>query len=324
MTAIKNLIKAHSRAGRTNDHPILEEGLFFHDGSSILPEVLSWHKYLRSSMRQWDQITPDILELVERRMLTSSDKEERIKAHELCKELDSILHRHANQHIPEDMKSIYQTLQEVDDSAERATRTKSALQLSAEEPIQTRKGARIELLSRPLMKTSNRYADQPPVIVFGSGGPPAGESEHTRQWSYSSRPNHGEYLGLPPILEDPVATAWTQNTEYEHRGYMNNPNRTSTMGTTGEPRIGGRVTLSAPPPDPEFSHTLVKASSSISMSVRCTSWNTEEGPHIEQNVLEAHEAIQTRLSTRGRKIIPDLCLSGYYTNRNVVSGLMVL
>lgn len=62
----------------------------FHNGHEVLPAVTEWHNYLRKGMRNEDRITPQLLELIDNRMLVVNP-EKRIKAEDLCSELDRIL-----------------------------------------------------------------------------------------------------------------------------------------------------------------------------------------------------------------------------------------
>ncbi|KAK2764155.1 protein kinase domain protein [Colletotrichum kahawae] len=62
----------------------------FHDGTQVLPAVLNWHDYLRSSSRKADTITHRVLDLVESGML-NQDPEKRLKSAALCQRLKEVL-----------------------------------------------------------------------------------------------------------------------------------------------------------------------------------------------------------------------------------------
>lgn len=62
----------------------------FHNGIHILPEIKDWHSFLNSHKRLTDPFTPEILNLIENRLLRGSP-EERLNSKELCTELGSII-----------------------------------------------------------------------------------------------------------------------------------------------------------------------------------------------------------------------------------------
>lgn len=54
----------------------------FHDGHDVIPEIKEWHDYLKEVKRDSDQVTPAILDLVDKKMLVK-DPDARIKSQEL-------------------------------------------------------------------------------------------------------------------------------------------------------------------------------------------------------------------------------------------------
>ena len=62
----------------------------FHNGFTILPEILDWFDYLRHALRRSDFVCGQVLNLVRKEMLLK-DPNERIKAPDLCKRLRDIL-----------------------------------------------------------------------------------------------------------------------------------------------------------------------------------------------------------------------------------------
>ena len=62
----------------------------FHDGKTVLPVVLQWHKYLRSIARKSDTICPKVLDLVDTKMLLEHPNE-RVSSSLLCAELHDIV-----------------------------------------------------------------------------------------------------------------------------------------------------------------------------------------------------------------------------------------
>ncbi|ELR10225.1 hypothetical protein VC83_08985 [Pseudogymnoascus destructans] len=63
----------------TGPYPNLD---YFHNGREVLPDVLSWHAYLRSVLRKSDTITSSVLDLIDNEMFVG-DAGCRIKATEL-------------------------------------------------------------------------------------------------------------------------------------------------------------------------------------------------------------------------------------------------
>ena len=62
----------------------------FHDGHKLLDDIYDWHHFLRSSSRRSDEITLQMLDLVERWML-KRDPNDRAPANELCFRMRSML-----------------------------------------------------------------------------------------------------------------------------------------------------------------------------------------------------------------------------------------
>ncbi|QDS74920.1 hypothetical protein FKW77_004200 [Venturia effusa] len=62
----------------------------FHDGTKILPEILTWHTYLRENLRKSDVTTESILTLIEEHMLLE-DPGSRIDSAMLCSKLTEIV-----------------------------------------------------------------------------------------------------------------------------------------------------------------------------------------------------------------------------------------
>ncbi|KAF2400193.1 hypothetical protein EJ06DRAFT_420275 [Trichodelitschia bisporula] len=75
------------QSGKANDNLCIDG---FHNGISVLPEIKEWHIFLRQSMRRTDEITGQVLDLVDRYMLVSVP-DDRIHAKDLVVALDDIL-----------------------------------------------------------------------------------------------------------------------------------------------------------------------------------------------------------------------------------------
>jgi hypothetical protein len=65
-------------------------GDYFHNGSELLPEVKSWHEYLRYLIRRNDTITGQVLDLIENGMLRDKP-EQRHTAAQVGRKLTEIL-----------------------------------------------------------------------------------------------------------------------------------------------------------------------------------------------------------------------------------------
>ncbi|KAL1860453.1 hypothetical protein Daus18300_009227 [Diaporthe australafricana] len=61
----------------------------FHDAKSVLPEVTSWHQYLRTCIRTQDDYTSKVLDIVDDLMLITPDKE-RVSGSDLTEQLANI------------------------------------------------------------------------------------------------------------------------------------------------------------------------------------------------------------------------------------------
>ena len=62
----------------------------FHNGQDVLPQIASWHEYLRSHLRVTDTITGLVLNLVDKRML-KKDPSDRLISTMLCDELEKLV-----------------------------------------------------------------------------------------------------------------------------------------------------------------------------------------------------------------------------------------
>jgi hypothetical protein len=75
---------------RENNEPGPVANDAFHNGNSILPEVVTWHAYLRANMRKHDVTTERVLTLIEKHMLLE-DPRIRIDSAMLCSKLAEIV-----------------------------------------------------------------------------------------------------------------------------------------------------------------------------------------------------------------------------------------
>ncbi|KUJ18189.1 uncharacterized protein LY89DRAFT_41524 [Mollisia scopiformis] len=144
---------------------------FFHDGSKVLPGVLSWHIFLRTALRTSDQVTSRVLDLVDRRMLVNSIP--RFDADGICLGLDAIQRQvlavRRNQEIPQDILSILQTEDDNPPGILRSslstisTATSSAPASIADEPSSA---ALPERLSKESLRSSALEAVEHPSRVL--------------------------------------------------------------------------------------------------------------------------------------------------------------
>jgi hypothetical protein len=91
----------------------------FHDGTNVLPEVVTWHKYLRSTARRTDVLTEEILNVVEKHVLL--DDADRVDSGYLCKVLTDTLEKRDS--TPEILSTdLIKLLEYIDDLEEADSR----------------------------------------------------------------------------------------------------------------------------------------------------------------------------------------------------------
>ena len=119
--AIENIIneQQNRRSSQGSDHDLTTtQGDRFHDGIDVLPEVTSWHDFLRSSARRSDIITNQVLNLVDGKMLLGKP-EDRMTAKEICEELKKITTQRQDSPRRVPAESVMKILLEVDATAIR-------------------------------------------------------------------------------------------------------------------------------------------------------------------------------------------------------------
>lgn len=99
----------------------------FHDGFSVLPEVLEWHEFLRSMLRPTDGVTHHVLDIIDARLFRPTSQG-RCNAEELCKIWASQL-KTTNSNIPIELsQDIETTLEEaVGEEVDELSRTFQSL-----------------------------------------------------------------------------------------------------------------------------------------------------------------------------------------------------
>ncbi|RDW91279.1 hypothetical protein BP5796_02444 [Coleophoma crateriformis] len=121
----------------------------FHNGHEVLPQVKSWHEYLRSAVRKSDKVTSRVLDLVDQKMLLSSATS-RISAVQLCEELSDIARQACDDQDQSSLK-LDKTLMESLLDFDHDTPFK------AEPPVSYDRKGKSALIHPPLMKTTHRY-----------------------------------------------------------------------------------------------------------------------------------------------------------------------
>lgn len=131
---------------------------YFHNGREVLPEVLSWHKYLRSVLRMSDNVTSSVLDIIDREMLVG-DPGRRIKANDLCKKLDNIKSQAQTEALALP-KAIMETLLAVNEAFPKQTMAKPIQELTKPMKSPTiaskRQAQKSALLEAPVKMTARR------------------------------------------------------------------------------------------------------------------------------------------------------------------------
>ncbi|RDW60992.1 hypothetical protein BP6252_12375 [Coleophoma cylindrospora] len=121
----------------------------FHNGHEVLPQVKSWHEYLRSAVRKSDKVTSRVLDLVDQRMLLSCATS-RVSAAQLCVELSDVA-KQASDNLDQSLlkldKALVQSLLAFDDETP----------FKAASPVSHYRKGKSALIHPPLMKTTHRY-----------------------------------------------------------------------------------------------------------------------------------------------------------------------
>ena len=85
----------------------------FHDGKNVLDAVTQWHNLLRVWARRSDNITPEILKVIDDMMLIG-DPEKRKEAKDVCIALEKAMKSYTPVKLPDRTSSVVTTLLEID------------------------------------------------------------------------------------------------------------------------------------------------------------------------------------------------------------------
>jgi len=151
----------------------------FHNGSTVLPEVLEWHKYLRCIHRQSDGVTGKILDVVESKMLQPEGN--RATAKEVLACFQEILSNYTHTPGSGEFPEIVKYLQKFDINAELETQQEPTQNDSGKDGGagiclngsggERGFGSSEDLLNmRELHPTSQRNTVRPMSVVYESDG----------------------------------------------------------------------------------------------------------------------------------------------------------
>ncbi|KAL8698877.1 MAG: hypothetical protein Q9201_006328 [Fulgogasparrea decipioides] len=156
--ANQELNRSHQAPRQADEDP---DGDQFHDGYQVLEDVRCWHEYLRGRLRKCDAISGQVLDLIDTSMLITNP-DERIKADELCSQLNKILARSSRDSIDKVPMGIQKKLKEID--AAVANRLESMRHSKGAEPVivnGTTQGSRKLTPIDLMLKTTHRQSILP-------------------------------------------------------------------------------------------------------------------------------------------------------------------
>jgi hypothetical protein len=286
------------------DTPKLDPGDYFHGGERVLPEVTSWHKYLRNSLRRTDRITSQVLDLVDQHMLVGNP-ELRMKSSAICEQLAHISQslKESRTPVPDSiLKFLLNVDEEIPSNAAEPVSVETVIGLRPSlNTFHDRQVRKSKYLGTPLMKTAHRsYLKStltvPPVDQQLSQITPDGPSEIPIQVSTTTSDES------PPGFQVPQF-----------------PN------AVAQPEENQHCNDNTPPPLPSSASTMTSGTGPGS-PVRQKFKTTRP-----QDVFQAREEIENREHERKEKItfsrfLPkpkDDLLARHYKNRDIVSTIDV-
>lgn len=270
---------------------------FFHNFEEVLPEVKSWHEYLRSVLRKSDIVTSSVLDLVDKEMFVG-DASCRIKAADLCERLDRIKSQIQTE-ATAPPKAIVEALLEVDEAPPRSATTNTIRQPTETPKTPTivgkRQAQKSALLEAPLKMTARRSE----YLKSELNNPRELNNSSVLNNSRVSIPVSEEYSDIPFIIPPQTLEAQKPNARLSLPNPQVNTGQILPLQATETTR---RYTIGNSP-------------------VVARPQNTSRRPRNTppQDVFEAREKIKGNFFKRLRKPVKDELMSKYFKDRDIVS-----
>lgn len=276
--------------------PRLTLGDYFHNGKEVLPNVLGWHMYLRSVLRKSDNITSNVLDLIDEEMLVG-DAGRRIKANDLCDRLDRIKSRMQSEaQVPHE--AIIEALRTVD-----AALGEPAMASTTQESTESKKSSTI---------AGKRQAQKSAWLGAPLKGP-ARRSEYLKSKLGNSHVGTQRY-NLPPIISLGESSFQVQVAQNANVGPSLLNQDSSWIQTDNTSSTGAVETVSnSPSMQPGFLITPGQHSTGT------TSKRSTNIPY--QDVFQARGEIDRHRKAKffTKKPAIDKILSRHFKNRDIVS-----
>jgi hypothetical protein len=288
-----------SQPSTSKTRPTLTPGDYFHNGEEVLPDVLSWHDYLRSTLRRTDMVTSRVLDLVDQKIFRG-DAALRIKSEGLCKELDELKAQIQVEKRMKPPKSVMEFLLAVEEAPSKPpvastpqAPAKSEKSLTIVDERQARKTAH---LGTPLKMTAQRSEYL--------------KSELSNVDENTQRDEEMIYRDVSPGVSSsgqPIA---------QH------PNAESPGTNQARPPINTEHVSGA---DAAETTPIRQYPSDSSTATRSRLARRKQRTNPPQDVFQAREEVESRPkihvpSIFGGKPVKDGLLSRHFGNRDIVSG----
>lgn len=242
---------------------ILGQGDYFHNGKEILEDITHWHDYVRRGLRKSDQITEQVLDLVEKRMLLP-DPSSRISAQDLCQKLQAI--RDATETAPPPPpvpKCIQDALRRTEDAWAESTRN-AATAAKSEKTAPARSHLRNTLrLSQQVRGRSNASFLMPSIQT----------SHRSKAAGMPSKPVNNASGGMMPAVQGTRGTSHSFSppshqqaapAASESESGSSNPRSRSPPPVNPMPDTANQRRYSTPITNPQHTPTGVSATTSSS------------------------------------------------------------
>lgn len=294
--AINKIIK---QAGHPTAHRHALD--FFHNFEEVLPEVKSWHEYLRSVLRKSDIVTSSVLDLVDKEMFVG-DASCRIKAADLCERLDRIKSQIQTE-ATAPPKAIVEILLEVDEAPPRSATTNTIRQPTEAPKTPTivgkRQAQKSALLGAPLKMTARRSE----YLKSELNNPRELNNSSVLNNSRVSIPVSEEYPDIPFIIRPQTPVAQKTVTQ--------KPNARLSLPT---PQVNTGQILPLQATEATRRYTIGNS------PIVARAQNTTRRPRTTppQDVFEAREKIKVNLLG---KPVKDELMSKHFKDRDIVSHM---